>query len=78
MLIGETKSTLKLALGILDSVGCNVGLVHLLHQGKYFLDRSERRLEEGVRAEGDFLITALMCSNSVSTPVRWNSPSEGG
>ena len=41
--------------------------IRLLRQGKYFLDRANRGFQEGGAAEGEFRITALMCSNSGHT-----------
>jgi len=61
--IGETKSTRSRSLGILNSVACKMNLVHLFHV-KYFLDRSDRRLQEDGSCE--LRITALMCSNSMA------------
>jgi hypothetical protein len=43
--------TLSQTCGILDSVACKMDPVRLLHQGNYFLDRADRRLQEGHRRQ---------------------------
>ena len=46
-LIGETEATINGTRGILDSMACKMDPLCILHQGKYFLDRSNRRLHKG-------------------------------
>ena len=45
--IGETKSTRSRTRGILDSMACKMDPIRLLRQAEYFLDRADRRFQEG-------------------------------